>query len=69
MVLSRHHSWGRVRSRYMPWGFDEPVVIREVNRYPAYPNRGNSRDSMMIGGAVALGVVAVAAIIFGATRK
>jgi hypothetical protein len=75
MVLHKH-MWGRGRAHYgTPWGFSDAwmpqreVVVREVDRYPVQPYRGGSKDAMLIGGAVALGVVALVAIVYGAAKK
>ena len=73
MVFSRHHSWGRRRASYVPWGgyyqgggwLPRPTVV-QVGASNAVDDKS---DNILIGGAVALGVVALVAIVYGATRK
>jgi hypothetical protein len=62
----------------MPWGgyymgggwvprrIERPVSVNVSN--PS-GDSSSSKDSMLIGGAVALGVVALVAIVYGASRK
>lgn len=72
----RKHNWSRSRASYgSPWGFSDAwaprstIVVREPERYPVHPHGGSGKDAALIGGAVALGVVALVAIVYGATKK